>query len=179
MARVVIDTWRRFQLHALGCMPCREVLRALISSPDYPHPLYDFCCADAGRELFGAWTSAKGELIERLKASTATWGLVGLEGEEAEERAAALTALPGPAARALFATEDAGLRERQIQAVVAAYRRTGGVVTADEPELRTCALPECVVTFRPPPRRPGKRYCCDEHRYQHRDRPRPGLESTE
>jgi hypothetical protein len=164
LARAVNDAWRPLARHAEACEECAGPVGEVRRGTDNPNPLYERCCP-GGRHLFGAWLDAKGELLEQLRSQAAPWGLDGLHVEAREERAAAIMSLPPTAARLIYLTEDAGLREAQLRAVVAAWRRTGAVVAQEPDGLKLCKLPSCGTRFRPPTRFPGKRFCSDQCRH--------------
>ena len=122
--------WRVLASHAASCDACRRSVQELRGCPDDPFPLWERLC-EAGRALFGGWIDASNEVAEQFRSRTRPWGLAGLRGPAAEERAAALTALPAAAARDIFATVDDELREAKIAGVIAAYR--AGSVMRPEP----------------------------------------------
>lgn len=181
-----IDHWKPFAAHMSECEQCQPVLLTLKRVPDDPYPYYDDLCG-AGQALFVAWADAKLALIARLHELTAPWGMAGLVGEAAEERAAAITAMPGPAAAQLFREPDVERRKSQVRALIAAHR-TGGVGTSREreEERRQCAAEDCQTgpygthgTFAVSARYPRQRYCCDPCRKRSERRDRARVESTE
>lgn len=180
LGMAVIDAWIPLTVHISECEQCQPVLLTLKRVPDDPYPYYDDLC-DAGQTLFIEWADAKLALIARLHELTAPWGLAGRRGEDAEDRAAAITSMPGPGAAQLFREPDQARREAQIRALIAAHR-AGGVIAHHEreEERRQCAAVDCQTgpySTRGTARKGGI-YCCDMCRKRaHRQRPR--IESTE
>ena len=186
----VMLAWRPLGAHSADCEGCRPVVGELRRGPDDPYPLWDRLCA-RGQELFTTWIEACGELAERLRASARPWGLAGRSGVSAEDRAAAITALPEAAARDIWATADEGLREAKIAGVIASWRARSSVTQperdAGPPKAgeRECAYAGCQRgarggrgRFAPPKNHPRKAFCSDACRFQARDereQPKPVL----
>lgn len=184
LGRAVIDGWKPLAHHGTLCGHCESIMPILRSCPNDPHPFFDQVCPD-GQALFIVWADAKIALIARMHELTAPWGMAGLSTDAAEERAAAITAIPAPAAVALFADVDGDRRESQIRALVAA-QRSGSVTTRREQELRPCAAADCRTgpygthgSFIVSARFPRQRYCCDVCRKRAERRDKPNLIGTE
>lgn len=180
LAEPVVDAWKAMAIHFLKCPSCTACMGAIPDSM----AAYD-CLCETGRPLFVAWTEAKMVLVERWRELTSPYGIVGT-GEEVEERAAALTALPEAARRDILFDKDDDRRESKIRAVIAAHR-AGSVVqrAPQDPEERSCAFDGCTMgpygshgTFKVRFDRPRQRYCSEKCRSEDR-RPRARLESTE
>jgi hypothetical protein len=161
----VIDAWRALARHGQDCRECEVGVAQLRLVPDDPGPVHELLC-EVGRALFEAWLAARSERAGELGELARPWGIPSAREDPygAEERAAALTALPGPAAQAIYREPDLEKREAMIRAVVAAHRAGG--VQAPEPagEERECAREGCRNRFVVRADRRRQRYCSERCR---------------
>lgn len=193
--------WHTLSEHAAGCGHdgCAEAVEEWRRQPEDPREadgrLAELLCEE-GRAMHMAWWEARQEWLATTDEIRRGQGILALEGDEFDVRAAAIMSMPGPAFHHwLELPEERRMAELRAlegplwRAVFA--RRSGGPAperTAD-PEERDCAWEGCATgpygsrgRFVVKPKFANQRYCSDRCRNAGRrveDRPRARLEPSE